>query len=170
MKSSGVLTLHLVILHLFHSQKFSALLWCELLVSPCELLGEVLDRAEAHYHSALSPQRRAVLQSLLKKGEIVCSALWNSTSVSWSHYIFTGTIWCIGVYFITLCSYLVYSNRVVHLPSRNSWQLLFWLGLERLHYKHQKIKNPDFGRHTIPFCDYLRHSREVRRRITHPSP
>ncbi|XP_039575183.1 transient receptor potential cation channel subfamily M member 6 isoform X2 [Passer montanus] len=35
------------------------------------------------------------------------------------------------------------------------------LSLERLHYKHQKIKNPDFGRHTIPFCDYLRHSREV---------
>ncbi|OWK61589.1 Transient receptor potential cation channel subfamily M member 6 [Lonchura striata] len=34
------------------------------------------------------------------------------------------------------------------------------LSLERLHYKHQKIKNPDFGRHTIPFCDYLRHSQE----------
>ncbi|XP_068858589.1 transient receptor potential cation channel subfamily M member 6 [Aphelocoma coerulescens] len=34
------------------------------------------------------------------------------------------------------------------------------LSLERLHYKHQKIKNQDIGRHTIPFCDYLRHSRE----------
>ncbi|XP_023800603.1 transient receptor potential cation channel subfamily M member 6 isoform X2 [Cyanistes caeruleus] len=34
------------------------------------------------------------------------------------------------------------------------------LSLERLHYKHQKIKNPDVGRHTIPFCDYSRHSRE----------
>ncbi|NXD05391.1 TRPM6 protein, partial [Certhia familiaris] len=34
------------------------------------------------------------------------------------------------------------------------------LSLERLHYKHQKIKNPDISRHTIPFCDYLRHSRE----------
>ncbi|NWS89335.1 TRPM6 protein, partial [Toxostoma redivivum] len=34
------------------------------------------------------------------------------------------------------------------------------LSLEHLYYKHQKIKNPDVGRHTIPFCDYLRHSRE----------
>ncbi|NXY05428.1 TRPM6 protein, partial [Pteruthius melanotis] len=34
------------------------------------------------------------------------------------------------------------------------------LSLENLHYKHQKIKNQDIGRHTIPFCDYLRHSRE----------
>ncbi|NWY45030.1 TRPM6 protein, partial [Sylvia atricapilla] len=34
------------------------------------------------------------------------------------------------------------------------------LSLERLHCKHQKIKNPDVSRHTIPFCDYLRHSRE----------
>ncbi|NWW11695.1 TRPM6 protein, partial [Oreocharis arfaki] len=34
------------------------------------------------------------------------------------------------------------------------------LSLERLHYKHQKIKNQDTSRHTIPFCDYLRHSRE----------
>ncbi|NXH39793.1 TRPM6 protein, partial [Dicaeum eximium] len=39
------------------------------------------------------------------------------------------------------------------------------LSLERLHYKHQKIKNPDIGRHTIPFCDYLKHSPEVRPRI-----
>ncbi|NWV98818.1 TRPM6 protein, partial [Machaerirhynchus nigripectus] len=34
------------------------------------------------------------------------------------------------------------------------------LSLERLHYKHQKTKNQDIGRHTIPFCDYLRHSGE----------
>ncbi|NXO09262.1 TRPM6 protein, partial [Oriolus oriolus] len=34
------------------------------------------------------------------------------------------------------------------------------LSLECLRYKHQKIKNQDIGRHTIPFCDYLRHSRE----------
>ncbi|NWV44245.1 TRPM6 protein, partial [Grantiella picta] len=34
------------------------------------------------------------------------------------------------------------------------------LSLERLHYKHQKMKNQDISRHTIPFCDYLRHSRE----------
>ncbi|NWT82233.1 TRPM6 protein, partial [Lanius ludovicianus] len=34
------------------------------------------------------------------------------------------------------------------------------LSLERLHYKHQKTKNRDISRHTIPFCDYLRHSRE----------
>ncbi|KAI1239710.1 hypothetical protein IHE44_0011137 [Lamprotornis superbus] len=34
------------------------------------------------------------------------------------------------------------------------------LSLEHLYYKHQRIKNPDVGRHTIPFCDYLRHSRE----------
>ncbi|XP_039946930.1 transient receptor potential cation channel subfamily M member 6 [Hirundo rustica] len=34
------------------------------------------------------------------------------------------------------------------------------LSLERLHYKHQKIKNTDVSRHTIPFCDYLRHSQE----------
>ncbi|PKU45017.1 transient receptor potential cation channel subfamily m member 6 [Limosa lapponica baueri] len=34
------------------------------------------------------------------------------------------------------------------------------LSLERLSYMHQKMKNQDIGRHTIPFCDYLRHSRE----------
>ncbi|NWW68364.1 TRPM6 protein, partial [Ifrita kowaldi] len=34
------------------------------------------------------------------------------------------------------------------------------LSLERLRYKHQKIKNQDISRHTIPVCDYLRHSRE----------
>ncbi|XP_076219232.1 transient receptor potential cation channel subfamily M member 6 isoform X3 [Aptenodytes patagonicus] len=34
------------------------------------------------------------------------------------------------------------------------------LSLERLTYMHQKMKNQDIGRHTIPFCDYLRHSRE----------
>ncbi|NXY13498.1 TRPM6 protein, partial [Atrichornis clamosus] len=34
------------------------------------------------------------------------------------------------------------------------------LSLEHLHYMHQKMKNQDIGRHTIPFCDYLRHSRE----------
>ncbi|KAK2513875.1 hypothetical protein Q9233_015268 [Columba guinea] len=36
----------------------------------------------------------------------------------------------------------------------------FWLGLERLSYMHQKMKNQDIGRHSIPFSDYLRHSRE----------
>ncbi|XP_054666405.1 transient receptor potential cation channel subfamily M member 6 isoform X1 [Grus americana] len=35
------------------------------------------------------------------------------------------------------------------------------LSLERLSYMHQKMKNQDIGRHTIPFCDYLRHSRET---------
>ncbi|KFV48457.1 Transient receptor potential cation channel subfamily M member 6, partial [Tyto alba] len=34
------------------------------------------------------------------------------------------------------------------------------LSLERLNYMHQKMKTQDTGRHTIPFCDYLRHSRE----------
>ncbi|XP_074669744.1 transient receptor potential cation channel subfamily M member 6 [Strix aluco] len=34
------------------------------------------------------------------------------------------------------------------------------LSLEHLSYMHQKMKNQDIGRHTIPFCDYLRHSRE----------
>ncbi|NXT24426.1 TRPM6 protein, partial [Syrrhaptes paradoxus] len=34
------------------------------------------------------------------------------------------------------------------------------LSLERLGYMHQKTKNQDIGRHIIPFCDYLRHSRE----------
>ncbi|NXC20276.1 TRPM6 protein, partial [Corythaeola cristata] len=34
------------------------------------------------------------------------------------------------------------------------------LSLERLTYMHQKMKNQDIGRHTIPFCDYLRHSQE----------
>lgn len=114
--------------------------------------------------------RRAVLQNLLEKVEVVYLTLWNSDIVSLTHYTFTGTIWYIDVYFITLHSYLVYSDRAVHLPSRNSWLLLFWLGLERLHYKHQKINNPDVSRHTIPFCDYLRHSREVKPRIMHPSP
>ncbi|XP_009461905.1 PREDICTED: transient receptor potential cation channel subfamily M member 6 [Nipponia nippon] len=37
------------------------------------------------------------------------------------------------------------------------------LSLERLSYMHQKMKNQDIGRHTIPFCDYLRHSRECKR-------
>ncbi|NWW79272.1 TRPM6 protein, partial [Climacteris rufus] len=34
------------------------------------------------------------------------------------------------------------------------------LSLERLHSMHQKMKNQDIGRHTVPFCDYLRHSQE----------
>ncbi|XP_032297316.1 transient receptor potential cation channel subfamily M member 6 isoform X1 [Coturnix japonica] len=34
------------------------------------------------------------------------------------------------------------------------------LSLEYLSYMHQKMKNQDIHRHTIPFCDYLRHSRE----------
>ncbi|NXU16968.1 TRPM6 protein, partial [Pardalotus punctatus] len=34
------------------------------------------------------------------------------------------------------------------------------LSLERLHYKNQKMKNQDISRHTIPFCDYMRHSQE----------
>ncbi|XP_010120517.1 PREDICTED: transient receptor potential cation channel subfamily M member 6, partial [Chlamydotis macqueenii] len=34
------------------------------------------------------------------------------------------------------------------------------LSLERLCYMHQKMKNQDINRHTIPFCDYLRHSQE----------
>ncbi|XP_010014516.1 PREDICTED: transient receptor potential cation channel subfamily M member 6, partial [Nestor notabilis] len=34
------------------------------------------------------------------------------------------------------------------------------LSLERLSCMHQKMKNQDIGRHTIPFCDYLRHSQE----------
>ncbi|NWV28082.1 TRPM6 protein, partial [Origma solitaria] len=34
------------------------------------------------------------------------------------------------------------------------------LSLERLHYKHQKMKNQDISRHTIPFGDYLRYSQE----------
>ncbi|OXB81722.1 UNVERIFIED_CONTAM: hypothetical protein H355_010283 [Colinus virginianus] len=36
------------------------------------------------------------------------------------------------------------------------------LSLEYLSYMHQKMKNQDIHRHTIPFCDYLRHSRERR--------
>uniref|UniRef100_H0YR92 non-specific serine/threonine protein kinase n=1 Tax=Taeniopygia guttata TaxID=59729 RepID=H0YR92_TAEGU len=50
-----------------------------------------------------------------------------------------------------------------------NWLTVSNFSLEHLHYKYQKIKNPDFGRHTIPFCDYLRHSQEVRPRITHPT-
>ncbi|XP_021236874.1 transient receptor potential cation channel subfamily M member 6 isoform X2 [Numida meleagris] len=34
------------------------------------------------------------------------------------------------------------------------------LSLEYLSFMHQKMKNQDIHRHTIPFCDYLRHSRE----------
>nr|XP_038027175.1 transient receptor potential cation channel subfamily M member 6 isoform X1 [Anas platyrhynchos] len=34
------------------------------------------------------------------------------------------------------------------------------LSLECLSYMHQKMKNQDIHRHTIPFCDYLRHSEE----------
>ncbi|XP_074934227.1 transient receptor potential cation channel subfamily M member 6 isoform X2 [Phalacrocorax aristotelis] len=34
------------------------------------------------------------------------------------------------------------------------------LSLERFSYIHEKIKNQDISRHTIPFCDYLRHSQE----------
>ncbi|KAM9367239.1 transient receptor potential cation channel subfamily M member 6 [Phaethornis superciliosus] len=34
------------------------------------------------------------------------------------------------------------------------------LSLERCNYMHQKMKNQDMGRHTIPFCDYLRHPQE----------
>ncbi|NXI56366.1 TRPM6 protein, partial [Chloroceryle aenea] len=34
------------------------------------------------------------------------------------------------------------------------------LSLERNSYMQQKMKNQDINRHTIPFCDYLRHSRE----------
>ncbi|KFP75287.1 Transient receptor potential cation channel subfamily M member 6, partial [Acanthisitta chloris] len=34
------------------------------------------------------------------------------------------------------------------------------LSLERFRYMHQKKKNQDIGRHTISFCDYLRHSQE----------
>ncbi|XP_062497626.1 transient receptor potential cation channel subfamily M member 6 isoform X3 [Pezoporus occidentalis] len=34
------------------------------------------------------------------------------------------------------------------------------LSLERLSCVHQKMKNQDIVRHTIPFCDYLRHSQE----------
>ncbi|XP_074022455.1 transient receptor potential cation channel subfamily M member 6 [Numenius arquata] len=40
------------------------------------------------------------------------------------------------------------------------------LSLERLSYMHQKMKNQDISRHTIPFCDYLRHSRENIRNAT----
>ncbi|NWS69098.1 TRPM6 protein, partial [Crotophaga sulcirostris] len=43
------------------------------------------------------------------------------------------------------------------------------LSLERLGYMHQKMKNQDVSRHTIPFCDYLRHSREVRPKIANPT-
>ncbi|NXJ97359.1 TRPM6 protein, partial [Corythaixoides concolor] len=39
------------------------------------------------------------------------------------------------------------------------------LSLERLSYMHQKMKNQDIGRHTIPFCDYLRHSQELGRMV-----
>ncbi|KFQ64067.1 Transient receptor potential cation channel subfamily M member 6, partial [Phaethon lepturus] len=34
------------------------------------------------------------------------------------------------------------------------------LSLERLSYMHKKMENQDTSRHTIPFCDYLRHSQE----------
>ncbi|NXM71307.1 TRPM6 protein, partial [Serilophus lunatus] len=34
------------------------------------------------------------------------------------------------------------------------------LSLEHLSHMHQKMKNQDISRHTIPFCDYLRHSQE----------
>ncbi|NXO05082.1 TRPM6 protein, partial [Rhinopomastus cyanomelas] len=34
------------------------------------------------------------------------------------------------------------------------------LSLERLSYVHQKMKNQDISRPVMPFCDYLRHSRE----------
>ncbi|NXP21937.1 TRPM6 protein, partial [Scytalopus superciliaris] len=34
------------------------------------------------------------------------------------------------------------------------------LSLEHLCFMQQKTKNQDTGRHTIPFCDYVRHSRE----------
>ncbi|XP_061873300.1 transient receptor potential cation channel subfamily M member 6 isoform X2 [Colius striatus] len=34
------------------------------------------------------------------------------------------------------------------------------LSLEHLSYMHQKMKSQDIRRHTIPFCDYLNHSRE----------
>ncbi|NXG45761.1 TRPM6 protein, partial [Psilopogon haemacephalus] len=34
------------------------------------------------------------------------------------------------------------------------------LSLERLGYMHQKMKNQDISRHTIPFCDYLKHSQK----------
>lgn len=96
--------------------------------------------------------------------------LWNSVIVFMTHYVFAGAVWYIDVSFIALYRCLVCSSRAVHLHSGNSWHLLFWLGLERLSYMHQKMKNQDSGRHTIPFCDYLRHSREVRPKIANPSP
>ncbi|NXY43895.1 TRPM6 protein, partial [Ceuthmochares aereus] len=34
------------------------------------------------------------------------------------------------------------------------------LSLECLSYMHQKMKNEDIGRHTVPFRDYLKHSQE----------
>ncbi|NXG35696.1 TRPM6 protein, partial [Dromaius novaehollandiae] len=34
------------------------------------------------------------------------------------------------------------------------------LSLERLSYMHQKLKNQEVDRHTVPVCDYLRRSRE----------
>ncbi|NXK38184.1 TRPM6 protein, partial [Piprites chloris] len=34
------------------------------------------------------------------------------------------------------------------------------LSLEHLSFTHQKMKNQDIGRHTIPFCDYLGHPQE----------
>uniref|UniRef100_A0A7M4EFC9 non-specific serine/threonine protein kinase n=1 Tax=Crocodylus porosus TaxID=8502 RepID=A0A7M4EFC9_CROPO len=40
--------------------------------------------------------------------------------------------------------------------------LLSRLGLDRLNYMHQKMKNKETGRHTVQICDYLRHSQEVR--------
>ncbi|NXK97935.1 TRPM6 protein, partial [Formicarius rufipectus] len=43
------------------------------------------------------------------------------------------------------------------------------LSLECLSSMHQEKKNQDTGRHTIPFCDYLRHSQEVRPKIMHPT-
>ncbi|NXP70470.1 TRPM6 protein, partial [Ramphastos sulfuratus] len=43
------------------------------------------------------------------------------------------------------------------------------LSLERLSYMHQKMKNQDISRRTIPFCDYLRHSQKVRSRIACPN-
>lgn len=172
-EGNGILALTLVILQHFNSQKIFAWFIFSFSFAVMWLIGFSLQAAgrstrECCWFSiALSEKGYAPPKSTDRGWKQSILTPWSSVTAFLAHYMFVGAIWCIGVYFIALHRFLVCSSRVVHLYSGNSWHLLFWLGLEHLTYMHQKMKNQDIDRRAIPFRDYLRHSREVRPKITY---
>lgn len=173
-KGNGILTFLLAILQLFHSKKSFVQFILPSSFSVMWFPGFTLRAAGRSFRECCDSEqcglrRAALLWNLLTEWKQSVQILWNSVSAFIAHYVFAGAIRYIGVYFIALRRCLICSSRAVHLHSGNSWHMPFWLGLEHLSYMHQKMKNQDIGRHSIPFSDYLRHSQEVRPKITSPS-